>query len=120
MHNLFYQPRGYWFGDCMPFCKDGQFYLFHQRDTRKPGPFGEPFGWALARTSNFVHFEDLGESLERGDDDAQDQFIFAGSVFEAGVMYYALYTGYNRDYAKEGRASQVLMIATSNAEAKRV
>jgi hypothetical protein len=21
---------------------------FHQRDTRKPGPFGEPFGWDLA------------------------------------------------------------------------
>lgn len=98
----------------MPFFKDGQFYLFHQRDTRKPGPFGEPFGWALARTTDFVHFEDFGESLERGADDAQDQFIFAGSVFEAGGVYYALYTGYNRDYAKQGKASQVLMIATSD------
>ncbi|MCB0158333.1 MAG: hypothetical protein KDD83_09405 [Caldilineaceae bacterium] len=65
MHQLYYQPEGYWFGDCMPFYHDGRFYLFHQRDTRKPGPFGEPFGWALARTTDFVHYEDLGEVLER-------------------------------------------------------
>ncbi len=112
-HQLYYQPEGYWFGDCMPFYHAGQFYLFHQRDTRKPGPFGEPFGWALARTRDFVHFEDLGESLERGGDDAQDQFIFAGSLFEAQGVFYALYTGYNRDYPSQGRPSQVLMIATS-------
>ena len=41
MQQLYYQPHGYWFGDCMPFYHDGQFYLYHQRDTRKPGPFGE-------------------------------------------------------------------------------
>ena len=97
----------------MPFYHDGQFYLFHQRDTRKPGPFGEPFGWALARTTDFVHFEDLGESLLRGGDDAQDQFIFAGSVFEANGMFYAMYTGFNRDYPAQGKASQVMMIAKS-------
>jgi beta-fructofuranosidase len=114
VHKLYYQPAGYWFGDCMPFYHDGKFYLFHQRDTRKPGPFGEPFGWALARTSDFVQYEDLGESLERGNDDAQDQFIFAGSLFEANGTFYAMYTGYNRDYPQQGRASQVLMIATSN------
>jgi len=54
MHKLYYQPEGFWFGDCMPFGKDDKFYLFHQRDTRKPGPFGEPFGWDLAVTSDFV------------------------------------------------------------------
>jgi len=113
MHQLYYQPAGYWFGDCMPFYHDGKFYLYHQRDTRIPGPFGEPFGWALARTTDFVHYEDLGESLERGGDDAQDQFIFAGSLFAANGTFYALYTGYNRDYPKQGKASQVLMIATS-------
>ena len=61
MHRLYYQPQGYWFGDCMPFYHDGQFYLFHQRDTRRPGPFGEPFGWALARTRDFVTYEDLAD-----------------------------------------------------------
>ena len=113
MHQLYYQPEGYWFGDCMPFYHDGRFYLFHQRDTRKPGPFGEPFGWALARTTDFVHYEDLGEVLERGGDDAQDQFIFAGSIFAADGVFYAMYTGYNRDYPAQGKPSQVLMLATS-------
>ena len=113
MHQLYYQPNGYWFGDCMPFYYDGKFYLFHQRDTRNPGPFGEPFGWALACTTDFVHYEDWGEALPRGGDDAQDQFIFAGSLFAANGIYYAIYTGFNRDYPKQGKASQVLMIATS-------
>jgi beta-fructofuranosidase len=113
MHQLYYQPKGYWFGDCMPFYHDGKFYLYHQRDTRNPGPFGEPFGWALARTTDFVQYEDWGESLQKGGDDAQDQFIFAGSLFEANGLFYAMYTGFNRDYAKQGKASQVLMIATS-------
>jgi beta-fructofuranosidase len=113
MHQLYYQPQGYWFGDCMPFYHNGKFYLYHQRDTRKPGPFGEPFGWALVRTMDFVHYEDLGESLQRGGDEAQDQFIFAGSLFEAKGVFYAMYTGFNRDYPKLGKAAQVLMIATS-------
>jgi beta-fructofuranosidase len=114
MQKLYYQPAGYWFGDCMPFYNNGKFYLYHQRDTRNPGPFGEPFGWALALTSDFVHFEDMGESVERGGDEEQDQFIFAGSVFEANGIYYAMYTGFNRDYPKLGKPSQVLMIAASD------
>lgn len=48
MYQLYYQPEGIWVGDIMPYGKEGQFYVYHQRDTRNPGPFGEPFGWALA------------------------------------------------------------------------
>lgn len=100
----------------MPFGKGDEFYLFHQRDTRKPGPFGEPFGWDLATTKDFVHYEDKGVAIPRGRDDEQDQFIFAGSVFEDKEhLYHAFYTGYNREYLKQpGKASQVLMHATSN------
>jgi len=98
----------------MPFYHDGKFYLYHQRDTRNPIPlFGEPFGWSLACTTDFVHYEDLGEALPRGGDDAQDQFIFAGSLFAANGLFYAMYTGFNQDYPQQGKASQVLMIATS-------
>ena len=114
MHRLHYQHPGTWFGDCMPVFADGAFQLFHQRDTRRPGPFGEPFGWALARTTDFVHYEDLGEAVDRGADDAQDQFIFAGSVFAAQGRYHALYTGFNRDYPAQGKAAQVLMHAVSD------
>ena len=50
---IYYQHPNTWFGDCMPFGKDDTFYLFHQRDTRVPCPFGEPFGWDLATTKDF-------------------------------------------------------------------
>ncbi|HYI56318.1 MAG TPA: hypothetical protein VEX57_20290, partial [Microlunatus sp.] len=114
VHQLHYQHPGTWFGDCMPVFADGAFQLFHQRDTRRPGPFGEPFGWALVRTTDFVGYEDLGEVVERGADGAQDQFIFAGSVLAARGGYHAFYTGFNRDYAAQGRAAQVLMHAVSD------
>lgn len=114
MSDIFYQPEGVWFGDCMPLFHDGTYYLFHQRDTRRPGPFGEPFGWALATTTDFVTYQDHGEVLLRGGDDDQDQFIFAGSVMRAGEEFLAFYTGFNRDYSAQGRAAQVLMVARSH------
>ena len=113
MQHLYYQFPGTWFGDCMPFGKGDTFYLFHQRDTRRPGPFGEPFGWDLAVTRDFVHYEDRGVAIPRGTDEEQDQFIFAGSVFEAQGLYHSFYTGYNRDYPAQGKPAQVLMHAVS-------
>jgi beta-fructofuranosidase len=112
--DVHYQHPGTWFGDCMPLYARNAFQLFHQRDTRRPGPFGEPFGWALARTTDFVTYEDLGEVLLRGADDEQDQFIFAGSVFEARGRFFAMYTGFNRDFPAQDRPAQVLMLATSD------
>ena len=91
MQKLYYQFPGTWFGDCMPFGHGDKFYLYHQRDTRKPGPFGEPFGWDLATTSDFVHYEDKGVAIPRGTDEEQDQFIFAGSVFEAEGQYHIFF-----------------------------
>jgi len=114
MQKLYYQYPNTWFGDCMPFGAGNQFYLYHQRDTRKPCPFGEPFGWDLAVTSDFVHYEDKGVAVPRGTDEEQDQFIFAGSVFEAEGLYHIFYTGYNRDYPQIGKPSQVLMHAVSD------
>ncbi len=51
-------------------------YVYHQR-YKKSGPFGEPFGWALATTKDFVDYKDYGESLKRGTDEEADQFIYA-------------------------------------------
>ena len=82
MYKIFYQPEGYWFGDCMPYCKDGTFYLYHQRDTRNPGPMGEPFGWSLATTTDFLNYKDYGTVIEHGRNDEQDQYIYAGSIYE--------------------------------------
>lgn len=114
MNQLYYQFPGTWFGDCMPYGKGEDFYLFHQRDNRNPEPFGEPFGWDLAVTSDFVNYRDMGTAIPRGSDEEQDQFIFAGSIFEGEGQYHAFYTGYNREYPKQGKASQVLMHAVSD------
>ncbi|WP_337970258.1 hypothetical protein [Virgibacillus salexigens] len=116
MNNLYYQPKGFWLGDIMPYGKDGKFYLYDQRDNRNPGPLPicEPFGWDLACTTDFVHYKDFGEAIKRGNDDEQDQFIFAGSVFEAEGKVHAFYTGYNRNWEKEGKTSQVLLHAYSD------
>ena len=111
---LYYQHPNTWFGDCMPFGCGNDFYLYHLRDTRNPVPFGEPFGWDLATTSDFVHYKDHGVALPRGTDEEQDQFIFSGTVFEAEGRYHIFYTGYNRDYPAQGKASQVLMYAYSD------
>ncbi len=113
MYQLYYQPEGIWVGDIMPYGKEGQFYVYHQRDARNPGPFGEPFGWALATTKDFVDYKDYGESLKRGTDDEADQFIYAGSVFETEAGFHAFYTGYNREFLKAGKTSQTLLHATS-------
>ena len=40
-------------------------------------------------------YEDKGVAIPRGTDEEQDQFIFAGSVFEAEGQYHIFYTGYN-------------------------
>ena len=60
---LYYQFPGTWFGDCMPFGKGDEFFLFHQRDNRNPEPFGEPFGWDLATTKDFVDYRDCGVGM---------------------------------------------------------
>ena len=114
MPKLYYQFPGTWFGDCMPFGKGNEFFLYHQRDNRNPEPFGEPFGWDLATTSDFVHYKDCGVAVPRGRDDEQDQFIFAGSVFEGEGQYHIFYTGYNRDYPQRDKPAQVLMHAVSD------
>ena len=120
MHKVYYQPEGIWVGDIMPYGEDGTFYLYHQRDTRNPEPFGEPFGWALATTKDFVNYKDFGESLERGGDEEVDQYIYAGTVFKVGDKYHALYTGCNRDKVRARLMKQVLLHATSDDAVKNI
>ena len=74
------------------FSKDGVFYVYHQRDTRNPAPFGEPFGWALATTTDFVNYKNFGESLKRGRDDEPDQFIYAGAYLKIKMEIFMHFT----------------------------
>lgn len=106
MTKLYYQFPNTWFGDCMPFGKGDQFYLFHQRDTRRPCPFGEPFGWDLAVTSDFVHYEDKGTALPRGTDEEQDQFILQEAFLkqrESITFFIPDSTGTIQSWAKHPR-----------------
>lgn len=116
MHNLYYQPEGYWVGDIMPLGNKGKFYLYDQRDNRNPAPlpFGEPFSWCLTTTENFIDYNDYGVALPKGGESDVDQFVFAGSVFANDGKLHAFYTGYNRNFEKEGKTSQVLLHASSN------
>lgn len=112
-HQLYYQPKNVWVGDIMPFGKDGEFYIYHQRDTRNPRPMGEAFGWSLAKTSDFVTYADYGESLHHGDKTAVDRYVYSGTVFAAGDQLHAFYTGSNHAFRKVGRPSQTLLHAVS-------
>ena len=111
---IYYQPKDVWVGDIMPYAQDSKFYIYHQRDKRIHGPITDPFGWSLATTTDFVHYDDYGEVLKRGSDQDWDQFVYAGSVFEANGKIHAFYTGFNKEFLKEGKTSQILLHATSN------
>ncbi|BDR56971.1 beta-fructofuranosidase [Xylocopilactobacillus apis] len=100
----------------MPFYnfKNESYYLYFQKDTRNPVPFGEPFGWQLVITKDFVNYQSYGEVLNKGNDNEQDQFIYAGSVFlDKEKKLTAYYTGYNQNWINKKRPSQVLMKAHS-------
>ncbi|CAN6674909.1 hypothetical protein TRVA0_071S00342 [Trichomonascus vanleenenianus] len=114
IHNLYYQPKGVWVGDIMPYGKDGTFYLYDMRDDRREGPITYPFGWSLATTKDFVHYTDCGDSIKKGTDNDRDQFIYSGCVFEAKGKVHAFYTGHNRIWEKQGKTSQVLLYAYSD------
>ncbi|WP_338206894.1 GH32 C-terminal domain-containing protein [Lactobacillus juensis] len=115
MQKIFYKPEDRWFGDCMPFFneEDQTFYLFHQRDTRRPEPLTDPFGWSLVTTKDFVNFKDYGEVLPKGPHDSADQFIYAGSVTQGKDDKVAFYTGHNRQAKLAKKTSEILMSATS-------
>ncbi|MGG3984893.1 hypothetical protein ABEV36_06605 [Heyndrickxia faecalis] len=111
MYKVFYQPENTWMGDIMPYGKEGKFFLYHQRDPRDPGPLtlSVPFGWSLSTTEDFLNYKDFGDVIPNGGDNDIDQFIYAGNVFEAKGKVHAFYTGFNREWEKEGKVSQVLL-----------
>lgn len=112
---LYFQPENAWFGDCMPFGIGDTFYLFYLKDTRKPCPFGEPFGWDMVSTRDFINFTDYGTVIPHGTNKEQDQFVFSGSICQGkDGRYHAFYTGNNFEFPAQGKAGQVTMRAVSN------
>lgn len=114
MAKLYYNCPGGAFGDCMPFGKDGVFYLYYLKDNRKPQDQKDPFVWDLVTTPDFVHYTEQGTAIAGSGPNDQDQDIISGSVMEGMGQYHAFYTGANLSFSAKGLPSQVQMHATSD------
>ena len=97
MAKLYYNCPGGAFGDCMPFEKDGVFYLYYLKDNRKPQDQKDPFVWDLVTTPDFVHYTEQGTAIAGSGPNHQDQDIISGSVMEGMGQYHAFYTGAQPD-----------------------
>jgi beta-fructofuranosidase len=117
MSNLFYKPEGAWVGDLIPFYKDDSFRLFYLHDWRENKKVqGEGTSWFELRTQDFVHYEQLGESLKHGSEDEQDLNCYTGCVIEAEGEYHLFYTGQNPhpEFCENGEPLQCVMHAVSS------
>ena len=80
---IFYRPDDGVAADFIPFYWQGDYHLFYLKDYRDIPGHGEGTPWWHIVTRDFVHFEDWGEALARGPQDAQDLMVFTGCVLEA-------------------------------------
>jgi len=73
-------------GDFIPFYWDGVYHLYHISGG----------GWKHITTTDFVHFTDLGMSINGTDDEtAQDKNVFTGCVTEHDGVFHMFYCGHN-------------------------
>lgn len=112
--DFFYRPAGAWAADFIPFYKDGQFHLFYLLDWRDKAGHGEGTPWYQITTTDFVNFSEPGEMLPRGGENAQDLYVFTGSVVEGEGKYHIFYTGHNPHLRQAGKPEQAIMHAVSS------
>ncbi|UJF34648.1 glycoside hydrolase family 32 protein [Paenibacillus hexagrammi] len=116
MSNLFYKPDKAWVGDLIPFYKDGTYRLFYLHDWREnKETYGEGTSWFELRTSDFVKYEEMGETLKHGRIDEQDMNCYTGSILEANGEYHLFYTGKNlySPFCEDGVPLECVMHAVS-------
>lgn len=101
--NPFYGPKTGRCGDFIPFYWDGEYHLFCIQ--------GSP--WYHISTRDFVSFVEHGIAIPSGGPDSQDRDIYTGCVIEKDGLFYIFYTGHNADFDKQGKFTQVVMLATS-------
>lgn len=106
---LFYRPPKGWAGDFIPFYWQGDYHLFYLQDFRE----GTGVDWYHLVTSDFVHFQELGEALPRGEGLAQDAWVFTGCVMEHAGTFHIFYTGHNPALREAGRPQEAILHATS-------
>ena len=111
--STFYRPDDGVAADFIPFYWDGNFHLFYLKDYRDIAGHGEGTPWWQVVSNDFVHFEDWGEALPRGKKDAQDLWVFTGSVIEREGTFHIFYTGHNSHFCNTDKPVQQVMHATS-------
>jgi len=114
MRDFFYKPEGAWAADFIPFYKDGRFRLFYLLDWRDHPGHGEGTPWYQISSADLVAFEEHGEMLARGGPDAQDLYVFTGSVVEGEGQFHIFYTGHNHHLRQRGMPEQGVMHAVSD------
>jgi beta-fructofuranosidase len=110
---IFYKPSDGYAADFIPFFHNGAYHLFYLKDYRDAAKHGEGTPWWHLKTSDFVHFQDLGEAIPRGAVGTQDVWIFTGCVIEHLGVFHIFYTGHSFHYPKIGRPQECIMHATS-------
>ena len=111
--SMFYRPRDGVAADFIPFYWDGAYHLFYLKDYRDSEGHGEGTPWWHLVTTDFVHFEDWGEALACGSKDAQDAWVFTGSVIEREGRFHIFYTGHNSHFYHTGKPVQAVLHAVS-------
>ena len=115
MRSFSYKPNNGWVGDVIPYYENGKYYAFYLHDPRNSGDgvYAENTTWHLAVTENGIDFEDMGESIERGDETKPYLNNFTGSVLkDRDGVYHAYFTAFNESYKQDGKAVQSVMEAT--------
>jgi len=110
---ILYRPTDGVAADFIPFYWDGAYHLFYLKDYRDAAMHGEGTPWFHLVTRDFVHFDDWGEALARGEDGAQDKWVFTGSVIERDGAFHIFYTGHNSHLRADGKPEQAVMHAVS-------
>ena len=110
---ILYRPTDGVAADFIPFYHDGAYHLFYLKDYRDTAAHGEGTPWFHIVTRDGVHFDDWGEALPRGPVGSRDQWVFTGSVIEAGGQFHIFYTGHNHHRKELGLPLEGVMHATS-------
>ena len=110
---ILYRPDDGVAADFIPFYWRGNYHLFYLKDYRDPDGHGEGTPWFHLVTRDFVHFRDWGEALPRGKPNAQDLWVFTGSVIHHEDLFHIYYTGHNSHFREANKPVQAVMHATS-------
>jgi beta-fructofuranosidase len=95
---VFFRPQNGCVGDVIPHVVDGEVWLYYLHDPRDAR---RGMGWSLARTRDFVSFDDDGVALPSGDPAALDFNAYTGSVVVDSDVAHLFYTGQNPNVVAE-------------------